>query len=371
MRILCTQENLFSAVTIVSHIASQSGTLPILSNILIKAENGLLTLCSTDLEIGISISVRGKVEQDGSFTVNSRVFSNIIGFLPKENVEITLKDSVLYIVCGGAKTKINGIEATDFPIIPSLDTVNGIRVDAGVFKKALTQAITAVSQDEGRVELTGVLFSIKEQQFYIVATDSYRLVERKIPILTREGAGVVASQVIVPLKTARELLRSIDDTTVDHVGIYVVDGQIQFMHSDVRLVSRLIEGNYPDYDPIIPKSFQTMIEIDRDSLLRASKSAGIFTQTGVNGITLQFNTATNELLVASMNTQLGENLTTIPVQGTGVDNKIVFDYRYLTDGLNTIESPTITLGMNNAVSPGILKQQGRDDYLYIIMPIRS
>ncbi|HAZ16692.1 MAG: DNA polymerase III subunit beta [Candidatus Jacksonbacteria bacterium RIFCSPLOWO2_02_FULL_43_9] len=370
MKIICTQPNLQRGIVAVSHIAGQGGTLPVLQNILLKAEKGMITFSATDLEIGITATIRGKIEQEGAFTVSSKIMNNVVGLLPDENVELEVKGQNLHIKSGGSKTKINGIEATDFPIIPTLNEGDGVLVEASAFKKALSQAIVAVSQDMSRPELNGALFRFSDSILTIAATDSYRLAEKKVGVVKKEGAGL-SGQVIVPLKAIREVLRTVEEALDGRVLIATHEGQLLFLSTDIRIVTRLIEGKYPDYEHIIPKTFQSSFVVQKEGFLRAVKAAGLFTQMGVNGINVRLHPEENLLEISSQNTQTGENASTLSVSGNGVAGAIVFDYRYLSDGLNTIDQDEVTLALNEPTSPGVLRPNGKDDYIYIIMPIRS
>lgn len=262
------------------------------------------------------------------------------------------------------------MDASDFPILPVVAEGNGVHVDTAIFKKALSQIAVAVSQDSSRPELNGMLFKFEDNSLILAATDSYRLAERKTPVLRKEGDGFTG-QVIVPIKAIRELLRTAEEISEAHILIAVEDGQLLFLSTDVRIVTRLIEAKYPDYEHIIPKTFQSSVMIQRGELLKAVKAAGLFTQVGVNGINLRLLPEEGKLEVSSQNSQTGENTSTLDISGNGAEGSIVFDYRYLSDGLNTIDQEEVSLAMNDATSPGILRPQGRDDYLYIIMPIRS
>src|SRR3989344_717420 len=370
MKLICTQPNLQRGIAAVSHIAGQGGTLPVLQNILLKAEKGMITFSATDLEIGITATIRGKIEQEGAFTVSSKIMNNVVVLLPDDNVEIEVKGQTVHIKSGGSNTKINGIDAVDFPIIPTLDEGAGVIVEAGALKKALSQIIVAVSQDMSRPELNGVLFRFSDSLLTIAATDSYRLAEKKIAVIKKEGDGM-AGQVIIPLKAIREVLRTVEDSIENKVLIAGHEGQLLFLSTDVRIVTRLIEGKYPDYEHIIPKMFQSSLDISKEEFLRAVKAAGLFTQAGVNGINLRLRPAENLLEISSQNTQTGENASSLSVSGNGVAGAIVFDYRYLSDGLNTIDQDDVALALNESTSPGVLRAQGKDDYIYIIMPIRS
>ncbi|MFA7088271.1 MAG: DNA polymerase III subunit beta, partial [Patescibacteria group bacterium] len=292
MRFISLQENLKRGLNIVGHITSKNINLPILNNILIKAENGNIELISTNLEIGIVHQLRGKIELDGQFTVDSKLITEYVNLLSSgEKVKIEEKGGELKIDCSGYKTKIKGEEAKEFPLIPSISRDNPYSCSAEDLKKALNSVIFAVSNSENRLELTGVLFYFNNKKLSLVATDSYRLAEKEI--LFKSPGESPESKFIIPSKTAQELLRVLNavDLSVDNQGtdvnIYLSDNQILFTVDSVELISRLINGHYPDYQQIIPSKIITEVWLDRNEFIRAVKAAALFSKTGINDISLK------------------------------------------------------------------------------------
>ncbi len=382
MKVSCTQENLNQGLIVVSHIASRSSSLPILGNVLVSAAQNTITLSTTNLEIGVTCVVRGTVEQDGAFTVHSRLLADYINLLPKERVDITAPqsgdvDQVLGVVCKKNKTTIKGQQAADFPLIPEIDKKNPYTVEYKTFRQALGQVVFSAATSETRPEIMGVLFSFSKDTLTLAATDSYRLAEKKIPI-TAGPASAQSQQVIVPAKTVQELQRVIGGSKdgaalaeVSSVQIYVADSQILFTFGGVELVSRLIEGQYPDYTQIIPERGNTVLSASAAELVAAAKAASLFARSGIFDISLSFEPETGELVVSSGNTQLGENTSRVLGNVSGDTNTTNLNFRYLLDGLQNANSDQVEVSIIDSASPVLVRPVGDDSYRYIVMPIKQ
>ncbi len=375
MRFISLQENLKRGLNIVGHITSKNINLPILNNILIRVEGGNIDFVSTNLEIGIVHQVRGKIEDDGEFTVDSKLINEYVSLLSgNEKVKIEEKDSVLKIECGNYKTKIKGEPAKEFPLIPSISKDAYFSCEVIDFKKALNSVVFAVSSNDNRLELTGVLFSFFGDKLVVAATDSYRLAEREIKV--KENNKPEEQRVIVPAKTVQEVLRilnnleSLDSPESESVvKIYLSEGQILFTVDSVELISRVINGHYPDYKQIIPSKSQTEVLVERNELIRAVKAAALFSKTGINDITLLF--SKNKILVSAFSGASGESQVDLGAEVNGDDNEITINYRYLLDGLNNIEGEKVKLSILNNTTPCVLRPEKDENHLYIVMPIRQ
>ncbi len=374
MRFISLQENLKRGLSIVGHVSSKNINLPILNNILIKAEDGNIELVSTNLEIGITHQVRGKIEVDGQFTVDSKLISEYVNLLSGgEKVKIEEKDNELKVECGNYKTKIKGESAKEFPLIPTIPRQGYYSCKSGELKKALNSVGFAVSNNENRIELSGVLFSFNDNKLSLAATDSYRLAEREIKISAKDIDG--EQKVIVPGRTVQELMRVLNNFDGGELGdeeelrFYLTDNQILFTVDSVELISRLINGHYPDYKQIIPAKSQTDILVEKTEIVRAVKAAALFSKTGINDITLLF--LKNKIMVSAFSGASGESQIELDAEVNGGDNEVTINYRYLLDGLNNIEGDRIRLNVLNNTTPCVLKPEKGDDYLYIVMPIRQ
>ena len=375
MKIFSLQENLKQGLALVGHVAGKNINLPILNNILLKAEQGKIRLVATNLEIGITSVVRGKIEVEGAFTANSKIISDCVNLLPNKKVGLEQRGDDLLVDCENYQAKIKGQSAEEFPLIPEVDRKNYFSAPAEAVRKAISQVIFATALSETRLELSGVLFVFAGNNLTIAATDSYRLAEKKIQI---KSTGEEEKKIIIPAKTLQELLRVLSVDLGDEVEgsgqelrFYLSDNQILFTYGSAELVSRLIEGQYPDYQQIIPTSSKTRITIDRQELIRAVKMASLFSKTGINDVNLDFPAGKNQVVVSSVSGQTGENINNLAAKVSGDDNSIVVNYRYLLEGLSSIESEAIKIEVIDSNTPCLVKPEQDQDYLYIIMPIKQ
>lgn len=375
MKLISVQENLKKGLSIVSHGTGKNINLPILNNILIKAHKNSIELISTNLEIGIISKLRGKVEEEGEFTVDAKIITDYVNFLPSENVEIEEVDGELKIECENYKTKIKGESAKEFPLIPTVDQSNYYSCGVSDLKKALNNVAFAVSNSENRIELSGVMFEFSDNRLIMVATDSYRLAERSIDI--KSSSDFINQKLIVPSRTVQELLRILssynnEDLAFEQDGavrISISDNQILFTIDSVELVSRLINGQYPDYKQIIPDKSKTEVIANKTELLRAVKAAAIFSKTGINDVNLEFKN--NKIIISASSGQSGESRVDVEAELSGIDNEVAINYRYLVDGLNNIDSDKVKMKIVSSNTPCILSSEKEDNYLYVVMPIRQ
>lgn len=375
MKLSTLQENLKSGLSLVGHIAGKNINLPILNNVLIEVAGGNIKLVTTDLEIGITTYVRGKIEKEGAFTVESKIISDYIGLLPNKKVDIEKKENKLIIKCENYKTVVKGMSSEEFPLIPKVDKKIYFKVKIDEFKKALSQVIFSVATSETRIELSGVLFNFNKESLVLAATDSYRLAEKEIKIITNTEE---ERKIIIPAKTLQEIIRILSGVKgeeinegSDEIQFYLSDNQILFTVGNTEVVSRIIEGQYPDYKQIIPNKNQTTAMVNRVELIRAVKAASIFSKSGINDINLDFPQGKNKIIISSASSQTGENITELDAPVNGSDNGIVINYRYFLDGLNNIDSENVKLEITNGSTPCVLKPEEEKNYLYIIMPIKQ
>jgi DNA polymerase III subunit beta len=375
MKLTCIQENLNFGLQSTGHLVNKNVNLPILNNVLVEATTGGLKLSSTNLEIGISCQVRCKVEVEGSFTVDAKLLSDYVNLLPNEQINIDLeKDNNLKISCRNSNTKIKGIAADDFPVIPVIEKVNPYKIKIKDFKKALAQVIFAVSVSETRPEISGVLMSfnkLEKNKLFMVGTDSYRLTEKNLPVEGNDEE----KEVIVPMKTLQETLRILNGlkdqaTAEEDLEIYLSENQILFTCGGVELISRLIEGQFPDYKQIIPTETKTRAVIATSELTKAIKTVALFSKTGIFDINLIFDPSKGMTMRAT-NTQVGESKSDLEVAYEGDANETTLNYRYILDGLSNITADEVELGLVDSNIPFIMKPKGDDSYTYIIMPIKQ
>lgn len=386
MKFSCTQENLYKGLNIVNNVAQKSTTLPILNNILFKTQNGKIELSATNLELGINYLLRGKVDQDGACTFPAKILTEYTNLLSKENIHLELEEHVLKVESSSTQTKIKGIDANDFPVIPQINKEFPFFCAIDDFISGLQQVLFAASTNEMRVEICGVLFrfNTKEKQLYLVATDSYRLAERKIFYEGKEGALEQGeAEVIVPSRTISELLRILgtmrkglylNNEENAKVILYLGENQILFQFETCEVISRVIEGQFPDYKEIVPSGWKTRVIVNTDDFIKAVKTSSLFARTGIYDVLLQF--TKDALLVSSVNSQIGENVSKIAYHHEGDENQIVLNFRYLLDALMNIVTPEVIVELGDSNIPccfhPVLKgPNDRAHYFSLIMPLRQ
>ncbi len=375
MKFSCTRDNLSSALGLTSAAAGKNLNLPILNNILLRADTQKVELVSTNLEIALIATIRAKTDDPGTFTVPARTLAEFVGLLTHDKVDLELVENELVVKCGSSSTKIKGVSAEDFPIIPTLETGQGIVISAEVLKEGLSQVLPAVAKNDIRPELSGVFCGIninEEGKVVLAATDSYRLAEKTIPLL--QGTG--ERRLILPGRTAQELQRILGVASNSaeqekNVRIMLGENQASFSYNNVQLITRLVDGTYPDYRQIIPQEFKTSLTLMVNNLIKEIKAAGLFTTSGVNAVTLTAEPETNFLELASASSQTGEHRSSVEAEIKGEKNSIFLSHRYLLDGLNIIKTEQCQLQLINGESPCLLTPVGDKSLQYIIMPVRQ
>lgn len=378
MELTILQKNLHQGLTTVGHIAGKNTNMPILNNILINAKEGLITLAATNLEIGLTKQVRGKTNKNGEITVDAKVFSDYVALLPNEKIDIKLNKQNLEISCQKYKTTIKGQDSQDFPVIPQIEKKVGINLSLNELKTALTQILFAINPTDSRLELTGVLFDINQKTVNLVATDSFRLAKREVAFQLELGEiEQTGLKIIVPLKTMQELARIINSTSDslseggDQIKMFIADNQVLFVYQEVEMVSRLIEGHYPDYVQVMPINFKTETVIDRNELSRIIKMASIFSSNSTNAIDLLIDSGQQKIIVEAVAGQVGSHQAELSAKIDGQNNSIRLNYRYLLECLNVLPSSQISLKLVDDVAACQVGLPGSDEYQYIIVPLRK
>lgn len=363
MKLQVTQENLNRALGSVARVANSRGTLPILSNVLFKTSNNRLSLSATNLDIAITHYIGAKVTEEGSITVPARLMQDFVGSLPEGIINLDLDESKLHVTTDQYKSVVNGIMADDFPVMPAISEGKTWTLSGSVLKKGLQQVVFAASSDETRPVLTGVLLQTNAGKLNIAATDSYRLAERH---LSNNKEQV---QLLIPASAMQDLLRVIGDSD-DEVKVTHDDLQILFQVGDVELVTRLVEGKYPDYHKLIPEKFSTTATLKRADFVNVTKVSSLFARESAGSVTIEVDEASNQLSIRSVASQLGENTATAAAKVTG-SGSITLNSRYLLDGLNAFSGEEVTLGFNGKLEPTLLSDPSNSEYRHVIMPLKS
>jgi DNA polymerase-3 subunit beta len=365
MKIIILKENLKNAFLNVERAIGVSNVLPILKNILIKTEKGRIKISATDLEIGITSWINGKIVEEGGITIPANIFGAIINNISDSKLELEVVDSKLKIITEKSQNIIQGIKESDFPIIPTIKSNEYIEIKTSDLKKSLNQVICASSSGDRRPEISGVLLWLKDKKIKLVATDTFRLAEKTIK--TEDFKTELDDiKIIIPFKTIQETIKICEDEK--KVKVYIDNHQILFNFEDVELISRLIEGSFPDYEAIIPQDIQTSVYIDKNELFNAVKLASVFVGK-VSDIKVK--TEENKMEISGRETSIGENKTNLEAEIKGEKQELVVNWHYLLDGLKGMESNEIYMGLNGEIKPIMIKSTKDDNYFYILMPIKS
>ncbi|MBN2087427.1 DNA polymerase III subunit beta [Candidatus Peregrinibacteria bacterium] len=365
MRLSCSQKDLFNALAITNKAVDVNNTLPVLNNVLLKAEGKRLYFTATNLEIAITYWIETDVKNEGEVTVPSKIFTNYINYLKDEKVDINAEEGDVVIKTEDSKTKIKGIPATEFPPIPTVEKEGSIKLKAKDLKEAIHQVVFAAAINTTRPILAGVYFSIGGGELKMVATDSYRLAEKTIKV--SEASGDI--KCIIPAKTILELGGILDTFKGDdEIEIVISKNQVLFSVGEVKLISRLIEGQFPNYEQIIPKDTKTEITFDIHALTLVLKRINIFAKENNNKIILK--TSDGIVNVTTDSTQYGEGEVQLKTKTTGSDGEIALNSQFILDVLGNIGGEEIKFKIGEKITPVIISPKEKSDYTHIIMPLK-
>lgn len=363
MKLQVTQENLNRALGSVARVANSRGTLPILANVLIKTSHNRLSLSATNLDIAITHYIGAKVKDEGSITVPARLMQDFVGSLPDGVIELDLQETKLHVTTDQYQSVVNGIVADDFPVMPAIKDGKPWTIAGSLFKKALQQVVFAASSDETRPVLTGVFLQTLDGNLYMAATDSYRLTEKKL------GPNKQAVQLLIPAAAMQELLRVTNDEDQE-IQVTHDDQQALFKVGDIELVTRLVDGKYPDYRKLIPEKFTTQATLKRTDLTNVTKVSSLFARESAGSITVTVDETEGQLSIHSVASQLGENTAKAAAKVSG-SGSITVNSRYLLDALGVMSGDEVEFGFNGKLEPTLLRDPGSPDYRHVIMPLKS
>lgn len=374
MKVIVKQSQLAHCVSMVSRAVSPRSTLPVLSNILVKTDQGRLRLSATNLELGITSWIGARIEGDGAITVPARTFTDLVSNLPSDEVVITLDNSTqtLTVRCGTSETNIKGIDAEEFPPIPEPDLEDGVPINIMNFKEMVQQVAFAASTDEARPVLTGVLVKLDGHHITMAATDGFRISIREDEIPNAVSRPIEA---IIPARALIELSRIIGGGDEMLIMTFPPErGQVIFHMDDIELASQLIEGSFPDYQAIVPQTFKTHTLLSTSGLLKACKQAEIIAREGTNVARLNIIPETDEsspgtLEMSAISEQTGTSEVLVDASVDGIPLLVAFNVRFLREVLEVIKSDNVWLETNASNTPGLIHPQGDDHFKHIIMPM--
>lgn len=368
MKLIILKNNLKSGLDIVGKAIGANLNLPVLGSVLIRAEGSQIQLSATNLELAIVRNIFGKVIEEGAVVVPYNIISSIVNNIASERVHLEkTKQGNLEFKTDNYTATIQGISEKEFPIIPKIERKNGgIEIDVPVLRDSLAKVVIAGEATDLRPEIAGVLFVGEASSLKLAATDSFRLAEAKILGSQVRAKNKESFEVTVPIKTSQELIRAMDDE--DTVSFYVENNQALFETENTSLISRLIEGSFPDYSSIIPKDIDTRIVIKREELINALKLASSFASKS-NDVRIRVKDK-KVIEVYSSDSAVGENNYLIPAKIDGPEVESIFNWKYLLDGVRAIIGKEIMLGLSGSDKPALIKDPGDDSYFYILMPIK-
>ncbi len=366
MKIICTQENLKTGLATVGRIISPSNTLPILNNLLLKTENGSLKISSTNLEIAITTQIRCKIEEEGEVTVFSKTFIDLINNLPNTNVTLNTQNHEIKVETENYHTSLKTLPAEEFPLIPQTENKNQFVLPAQELKKSLEQVVFAASANQTQPEISGVYLGFSEGFVVMAATDRYRLAEKKLKANNLPSLNL---SVILPQRSANEIIRIISSQE-GQVEVTINDTQAGFVFNQTSLISRLVDGQYPDYRSIIPTQFSASAVVEKKPLTSALKAGGIFSQSS-SSVVFEFSKESGNLFVVSESSDVGNSRVEVPAEIEGEASNLVLNFHYVLDCLNAVDSEKVILKIINEDSPAIILPQGDESYIYLVMPIKN
>ena len=377
----CPRKSLFEAVQTVGHAVSGRNPLPILSHIVIHSEGSGLRLMATDLELGISCRIpEATISEEGALTAPSKLVTEVLANLPeKGEVSISVdKSHTVHVNCEKSNYKILGLPADEYPNLPEVTKSVRFSIQQSKLKEMIKHTIFAVSTDEARAILTGVLMVFEENTLKFVATDTHRLAVKTAEISNGEGS----QSAIVPSRAMNELTRLLSDTEGE-VEVTLSDNQIQFTlpgDAGVRIITKLIEGQFPNYARVIPPAFHKKLTIPVQQLQRAVRRASIVARENAQRVVLR--TEENKLILTAESQMVGNAYEEIEIEREGDDVEIAFNAKYLLDVLNTLDAEVVNLELTEPLKPGVLRpvvkvtsedQAGEtlvSDYLCVLMPMQ-
>ncbi len=371
MKVSCNRRVLHEALQHVSRVVSGRTTLPILSNLLLDAQGDRLGIVAYDMEIGAQSAVPIEVAEEGAITVPARMLVDVVASLPDATVEMRSEDrNILGLSCGRSEYTINGLPADEYPALPEVSGEIAFEVTQAGMRDLIRSTIFASSGDETRAILTGILLKRSEAGIQMVATDSYRLaVKTAAAEAVKAEAGQDAWQVIIPSRALQELNRMLDPADEEvAVKVGVAEEQIRFEVGPYILISRLIEGQFPNYDRVIPGEAERTVAVNREDLQAAIKRAAIVARAEASK--LVFRAQEGMLIITAESGEVGRAHEELAAQIEGEELQIAFNAEYLTDVLSVISSDTVVWEFTGPLSSGLVKGSDDPDYLYVVMPMQ-
>ncbi len=372
MKVTCLQENLARGLGIVGRAVALRSTLPITSNVLISTEHGRIKLAATNLDIALSCWIGGQIEEEGAITVPSKLITDFVNSLPAEKISLTLspRSKQVKLVCARNEATIGGMDADDFPPIPSVEG-DTLEIDAKTLREAITQVVFSAATDDSRPVLTGVDVVVDGDQLTLAAADGFRLAVRTLKLKKKVGE---RQEVIVPSKALSELNRLLQDQEDPvQVTFNANKTQVLFKLKDIELVAQLIQGTFPDYSRLIPKEWGSRAVVEVRDFLQETKIASIFARDGSGIVRITFQGGDDgtpgHMTVAARAEEIGDNTGALDAAVEGEPSKIAFNGKYLQEVLQVLDGGRVALETTGPSQPGVIRPIDNDNYVHVVMPM--
>ncbi len=362
MIITANPKKLSTVIKNAERVISRNSSLPILQTILLKAEKGIVKVSATNLELGVTYFMNAKIDKEGTVAIPAKVFSDFIGNITDEKVDLTTKGNVLNIDSNKYKTQVLCFDTGEFPILPMNKEKNGFKLSAQEFRNALLSVIDSTSLSEARPELSGVYMNFGAQRIEFAATDSYRLSEKILEV--KDG---ISKTSILPRNTALELIRVLGDES-DDVSVSFSENQIFVYNDNFELVSRLIDGHYPEYKRVIPEKFISLARIKKDEFEKGIRTSSIFS-SNISDVKIKI--LEDKAEIHAKNNDKGEINAVLACELKNEPFEVTANYNYVLDGLKAITTDNVLIQFTGDGSPLVIRPENKKDFTYLIMPLRS
>jgi DNA polymerase-3 subunit beta len=377
VKITCKQQDLNRGLSTVGHAVSSRSTLPILANILLATDQGRLKLSATNLEIGINCWIDAEIQEEGTTTVPAKTITDLVSSLRQSQVDLSVPDDshTISVKCQGVNATIKGMDPSEYPLIPSAEGAEPpVSIDTQLLKEMIAQVAFAAADDDSRPVFTGVHVEVNNEQVTFAAADAFRLAVRIAPL---PGQEQLNGNILVPARTLNELARILPSEGIAQMIVTPNRSQVLFHTENIDLVSRLIEGTFPNFRQIIPKEHTTRAVVETKEFASAVKTVTPFARDSSNITRVKIEGGSSDglepgvLTIEATAEDVGSNVTTVNAAVDGPEQQIIFNVKYLTDVLAILDTPEVALEVSSAARPGVIKPVGPADYTYVIMPMST
>jgi DNA polymerase III subunit beta len=371
MKVSCSQEDLSKGLAVVGRAVATRAVMPITNNVLIATEGSRLRLAATNLEIAISCWIPATIEKEGTVTIPARLVTDFVNSLPSGRIDMALspRSKSVELRCARHEAHISGLDPADFPAIPKITDGMTVKMKPGDLRLAINQVVFAAASEESRPVLTGVHAEFEGEQLTLAAADGFRLAVRKVSLAKHVDT---KTAIIIPARSLNELTRLISEQEEPlELIVNSQKSQVMFRLRNVEMVSQLIQGTFPNYSQLIPKSHSTRAVVKLSEFLRATKSASIFARDGSGIVRLQImpRDGKGKIAISARAEEIGDNIGEVDAAVDGEEAKIAFNSKYLMDVLGVLTKDEVALETTTSSSPGVIRPVGDESYIHVVMPM--